>query len=86
MTQVVDGDLDQTPADHARHTKHGDEQQEQLTRAAFDLIAERGFEGLRTRDVAARSLLGTPRTPRVAQGSLLGGLPTDALLTSGHCI
>lgn len=55
MTQVVDGDLDQTPADHARHTKHGEEQQEALTRAAFDLIAERGFEGLRTRDVAARA-------------------------------
>jgi len=55
MTQAVDGRVDQGTAEHARHTKHGEEQQEALTRAAFDLIAERGFEGLRTRDVAARA-------------------------------
>jgi AcrR family transcriptional regulator len=35
------------------HTARGEEQQAALVRAAFDLIAERGFEGLRTRDVAA---------------------------------
>lgn len=55
MTRLAQADLDGTSADHARHTKHGEEQQEELTRAAFDLIAERGFEGLRTRDVAARA-------------------------------
>lgn len=37
------------------HTRHGAAQREALVRAAFDLIAERGFEGLRTRDVAARA-------------------------------
>jgi AcrR family transcriptional regulator len=37
------------------HTARGEEQQAALVRAAFDLIAERGFEGLRTRDVAARA-------------------------------
>jgi AcrR family transcriptional regulator len=30
------------------------ERQEALVRAAYDLLAERGFEGLRTRDVAAK--------------------------------
>src|ERR671937_1846397 len=30
------------------------ERQEALVRAAYDLLADRGFEGLRTRDVAAR--------------------------------
>lgn len=37
------------------HTRHGATQREALVHAAFDLIAERGFEGLRTRDVAARA-------------------------------
>lgn len=37
------------------HTRRGTAQREALVRAAFDLIAERGFEGLRTRDVAARA-------------------------------
>jgi len=37
------------------HTARGEEQQAALVRAAFDLIAERGFEGLRTRDVAGRA-------------------------------
>lgn len=39
----------------AGHTRHGEAQREALVQAAFDLIAERGFEGLRTRDVAART-------------------------------
>jgi AcrR family transcriptional regulator len=39
----------------SKHTPHGDKKQEELVRAAFDLIAERGFEGLRTRDVASRA-------------------------------
>jgi len=30
------------------------ERQEELVRAAYDLLADRGFEGLRTRDVAAK--------------------------------
>ena len=38
-----------------RHTAHGEEQQAALVRVAFELIAERGFEGLRTRDIAARA-------------------------------
>jgi AcrR family transcriptional regulator len=38
---------------HGHHTAHGEEQQAALVRVAFDLIAQRGFEGLRTRDVAA---------------------------------
>ncbi|MGZ3715003.1 MAG: TetR/AcrR family transcriptional regulator [Ktedonobacterales bacterium] len=37
------------------YTRHGAAQREALVQAAFDLIAERGFEGLRTRDVAARA-------------------------------
>jgi AcrR family transcriptional regulator len=40
---------------HGHHTAHGEEQQAALVRVAFELIAERGFEGLRTRDVAARA-------------------------------
>lgn len=36
-------------------TPHGRTQCATLVRAAFDLIAERGFEHLRTRDVAARA-------------------------------
>lgn len=40
-------------ASYGHHTAHGAEQQAALVRVAFDLIAERGFEGLRTRDVAA---------------------------------
>ncbi|HKS70259.1 MAG TPA: TetR/AcrR family transcriptional regulator [Ktedonobacterales bacterium] len=41
-------------AAHGGHTPRGQAQREALVRAAFELIAERGFEGLRTRDVAAR--------------------------------
>lgn len=36
-------------------TPHGQAQRDTLIRAAFDLIAERGLEYLRTRDVAARA-------------------------------
>lgn len=45
------------PGAHSRtsHTPRGEAQREALVRAAFDLIAEAGFEGLRTRDVAARA-------------------------------
>lgn len=37
------------------YTRHGAAQREALVHAAFNLIAERGFEGLRTRDVATRA-------------------------------
>ncbi len=37
------------------HTAHGESQRRALVRAAYDLIAEKGFEGLRTRDVAERA-------------------------------
>lgn len=37
------------------YTAHGDERRQELVRAAYLLIAERGFEGLRTREVAARA-------------------------------
>ena len=37
------------------HTAHGEAQQQALVLAAFDLIAEGGFERLRTRDVAQRA-------------------------------
>jgi len=42
-------------ASHASsHTAHGEAQREALARAAYQIIAESGFEGLRTRDVAER--------------------------------
>jgi len=37
------------------YTAHGDERRQELVLAAHSLIAERGFEGLRTREVAARA-------------------------------
>jgi AcrR family transcriptional regulator len=39
----------------AAHTAHGEAQRQALARAAYQIIAESGFEGLRTRDVAARA-------------------------------
>ena len=39
----------------ALHTAHGEAQRQALVRAAYQIIAESGFEGLRTRDVAARA-------------------------------
>ncbi|HEX3269121.1 MAG TPA: TetR/AcrR family transcriptional regulator [Ktedonobacterales bacterium] len=38
----------------ALHTAHGEAQRQALARAAYQVIAESGFEGLRTRDVAER--------------------------------
>lgn len=43
------------PGRRSAYTPHGAAQREALVQAAFNLIAERGFEGLRTRDVAARA-------------------------------
>jgi AcrR family transcriptional regulator len=42
------------PDGRALHTAHGEAQRQALTRAAYQIIAESGFEGLRTRDVAER--------------------------------
>jgi len=41
----------------SRHTQAGQAQKEKLVDAAYDIIAEHGFEGLRTRDVALRANL-----------------------------
>jgi len=38
-----------------RHTQQGEVQKQRLVDAAYDIIAERGFEGLRTRNVAMRA-------------------------------
>jgi AcrR family transcriptional regulator len=45
-----------TPATGAKspHTAHGEAQCQALIRAAYQIIAEEGFEGLRTREVAHR--------------------------------
>lgn len=42
-------------AEAAPHRIGGDERRRALVQAAFEAIAERGFEGLRTREVAARA-------------------------------
>ncbi len=39
------------------HTQQGEVQKQRLVDAAYDIIAENGFEGLRTRDVALRANL-----------------------------
>src|SRR6266496_4069965 len=43
-----------TPEAARRPTRARDDRRQALVQAAFDAIAERGFEGLRTRDVAAQ--------------------------------
>jgi AcrR family transcriptional regulator len=55
MSATVDAEPEPASARHGGHTRRGEAQREVLVRAAFDLIAERGFEGLRTRAVAARA-------------------------------
>ena len=49
MDEQADG-CESTP-----HTAHGEAQRRALVRAAYDLIAEDGLEGLRTRKVADRA-------------------------------
>ena len=39
------------------HTQRGETQKQKLVDAAYDIIAEQGFEGLRTREVALRAHL-----------------------------
>src|SRR5437588_12519078 len=49
-------DVEHTPQRLERaRTTHGDERRRSLVLAAYDLIAEKGFEDLRTRDVAMRA-------------------------------
>jgi len=49
-------DVEHTPKRLAgARTTHGDERRRSLVLAAYDLIAEKGFEDLRTRDVAMRA-------------------------------
>jgi AcrR family transcriptional regulator len=55
MSAIVDAPPEPASGRHGGHTRRGETQCAALVRAAFDLIAERGFEGLRTRDVAARA-------------------------------
>ena len=52
--ELVD-QVSEEPIARVHHTARGEEQQAVLVRVAFELIAERGFEGLRTRDIAARA-------------------------------
>ena len=47
--------LETSKSEKPPHTPHGEAQRAALVRAAYDLIAEKGFEGLRTRDVAERA-------------------------------
>ena len=51
MTDSVENDK----SAHRARTVQGDERQRSLVLAAYQLIAEKGFEELRTRDVAARA-------------------------------
>jgi len=56
---VITNDTDRPDAIPAQilvsYTPHGDERRQELVLAAYSLIAERGFEGLRTREIAARA-------------------------------
>ncbi len=57
MSVAEESDRPEAIATHVTplYTAHGDERRQELVRAAYSLIAERGFEGLRTREVAARA-------------------------------
>lgn len=52
-TQAAGGEAS-APGGGVRRTPSGDERRQALVLAAYDLIAAKGFEGLRVRDVAAR--------------------------------
>src|ERR1700694_4821346 len=47
-------DVENSRAERTR-TTHADERRRSLLLAAYELIAEKGFEQLRTRDIAARA-------------------------------
>jgi len=51
---IEDAESPTTRLERAR-TSHGDERRRSLVLAAYDLIAEKGFEDLRTRDVAMKA-------------------------------
>src|SRR2546430_7157743 len=56
MSKSVEQSEDVENNNSARaRTTHADERRRSLVLAAYDLIAEKGFEDLRTRDVAARA-------------------------------
>ncbi len=56
MSKSVEQSEDEENNNSARaRTTHADERRRSLVLAAYDLIAEKGFEDLRTRDVAARA-------------------------------
>lgn len=55
---IVTGTTERSDSDPfvtTSHTPHGDERRQGLVLAAYYVIAEQGFEGLRTRNVAARA-------------------------------
>jgi AcrR family transcriptional regulator len=58
------------------HRSSGDNRRQALVQAAFDLIAERGLEGLRTREIAARAGMNIAMVHYYFAGkeSLIGGV------------
>lgn len=51
----VSNSLEVSQSEQSSYTPHGEAQRHALVQAAYELIAENGFEGLRTRDVADRA-------------------------------
>jgi AcrR family transcriptional regulator len=54
---LMNGRLAKVVKQKKRHTQRGEAQKQKLVDAAYDIIAEEGFEGLRTREVAGRANL-----------------------------
>lgn len=55
MTRLMNIRVRKVTKRRQRHTQQGEAQKQRLVDAAYDIIAEQGFEGLRTRDVALRA-------------------------------
>lgn len=51
----VSNSLEVSHSEWGSYTPHGEAQRQALVQAAYELIAEKGFEGLRTRDVADKA-------------------------------
>lgn len=51
----VNNSLEVSHSERGTYTPHGEAQRQALVRAAYELIAQEGFEGLRTRDVALKA-------------------------------
>lgn len=51
----VSSALEVSHSERGTYTPHGEAQRQALVRAAYELIAKEGFEGLRTRDVALKA-------------------------------